>query len=53
MNKRTTGVTVVFGLLLAVTFGGIVLHQLTGYHYPTSPEAAFELNVLATSTKRW
>ncbi|MGE5509587.1 MAG: hypothetical protein ACM3RP_14050 [Chitinophagales bacterium] len=47
MNKGTTGLTVVFSLLLAVTFGGIVLHQLTGYHYPTASEAAaFEMNVL-------
>lgn len=46
MNKNTTGLTIVFGLLLAVTLGGIVLHQLTGYHYPTTPAQAYEMNVL-------
>jgi hypothetical protein len=46
LHKQTTGLTAVFGLLLAVTWGGIILHQLTGYHYPTTPAQAYEMNVL-------
>jgi hypothetical protein len=46
MNRRTTGLTTVFGLLLVVTLGGILYHYLTGYHYPASPASTFEVNVL-------
>lgn len=46
MNNRSTGLNVIFGLLLAVTAGGILWHNLTGYHYPASPAFHYELNVL-------
>lgn len=46
MNRQTANVTVVFGLLLTVTLGGILYHYFTGYHYPASPASTFELNVL-------
>lgn len=46
MNRQTTGLTAVFVSLLAVTLGGIIFHQLTGYHYPTSPATAYEFNVI-------
>lgn len=46
MNKQTSGLTTVFGLLLVVTLGGILHHYFTGYHYPASPASMFELNVL-------
>jgi len=46
MNRRTTGLTTIFGLLLVVTLGGILYHHLTGYHYPASPAMNFEVNTL-------
>jgi|GEM_PF-2595224 len=46
MNKRTTVVAVVFASLLTVTLGGIILHQLSGYDYPTSPAFSYEMNVI-------
>ncbi len=46
MNSQVAAVAALFGLLLAVTFGGIVYHQVSGYDYPASPASAFELNVL-------
>lgn len=46
MNRRTLGLSTVFGLLLAVTLGGILFHHFTGYLYPASPAGTFELNVL-------
>ncbi|MGE5623657.1 MAG: hypothetical protein ACM3UP_01375 [Methanocella sp.] len=46
MNRRASGLTAVFGLLLAVTLGGILYHQSTVYHYPVPPALAFEMNVL-------
>lgn len=46
MEHKTSGVATVFTLLLVVTLGGILLHRLTGYNYPTSPAFDFELNIL-------
>ncbi|MBE3577026.1 MAG: hypothetical protein IMX00_04980 [Limnochordales bacterium] len=46
MSRRIAGVAWVFGLLLAVTVGGILYHVISGYDYPASPASAFELNVL-------
>lgn len=46
MNKQTSGLSAVFGLLLIVTLGGIFYHYLTGYNYPASPAMNFEVNVL-------
>jgi hypothetical protein len=46
MNRRTTGLTAVFSALLAITFGGILLHQWTGYDYPSSALTAYEMNVI-------
>lgn len=46
MEQKTFGVTMIFGLLLAVTLGGILLHLLTGYDYPSTPATDFELNTL-------
>lgn len=46
MERKTSGVTTVFGLLLVFTLGGILLHQLIGYDYPASRAFDFELNVL-------
>jgi len=46
MSRRTTGLATVFSLLLAVTLGGIILHQLTGYDYPASKALAYEMNVI-------
>lgn len=46
MQKQTTGLHTVFLLLLVVTAAGIVVHYLTGYHYPATPAFNFEINVL-------
>ncbi|HYG56863.1 MAG TPA: hypothetical protein VD902_02180 [Symbiobacteriaceae bacterium] len=46
MYKQATGLTAVFSILMALTLGGIILHQLTGYHYPASEAFAYELNVI-------
>ena len=46
MNREMKSATIVFGVLLTVTLGGIVLHQLTGYSYPATHASSFELNVL-------
>lgn len=46
MNRSTKGLTAVFAMLLAVTLGGIIVHQLSGYQYPASPAVAYELNVI-------
>ncbi len=46
MLKRTVGLTTVYGLLLAVTLGGIIYHYLSGYDYPATPASTFEINVL-------
>ena len=46
MKKQTGGLVAVFMALLAVTLGGIILHQLTGYDYPASAKAAHEMNVI-------
>jgi hypothetical protein len=46
MNTRTTGLAVIFALLLLVSTGGILYHYATGYDYPASPASTFELNVL-------
>lgn len=45
-SRPIEGVTTVFGLLLAITLGGIVYHQISGYGYPASPAFDYELNVL-------
>ncbi|HEY3314539.1 MAG TPA: hypothetical protein VGL40_04565 [Bacillota bacterium] len=46
MKRRTLGLEAIFGLLLVVSLGGILLHHLTGYPYPASPASDFEMNVL-------
>lgn len=46
MNQRTSGLTTIFATLLALTLGGIIIHQLTGNHYPASEAASYELNVI-------
>ncbi|MCL4517209.1 MAG: hypothetical protein M1379_16755 [Firmicutes bacterium] len=46
MEQKKSGVTMIFGLLLAVTLGGILFHLLTGYDYPSAPATDFELNTL-------
>ncbi|MFZ5814441.1 MAG: hypothetical protein ACOY93_03970 [Bacillota bacterium] len=46
MPRPATGLTAIFAALLILTLGGILLHQLTGYHYPASEAAFYELNVI-------
>lgn len=46
VKGRIAGVASVFGLLLAVTLGGILYHSISGFDYPASPASNFELNVL-------
>lgn len=44
--SQSRGLSLIFGLLLVVTAGGIIYHYLSGYHYPATPAFSFELNVL-------
>ncbi len=46
MTRQNTGLFTIFAALLAVTFGGILLHLATGYHYPCSDAFFYELNVI-------
>lgn len=46
MNRKSAGAVAVFAALLAVTIGGIIYHQLSGYLYPTAPAHSYEMNVL-------
>lgn len=46
MNKQSKGMAAVFAVLLVVTLAKIILHQLTGYAYPSSAATAYEFNVI-------
>lgn len=46
MGRQTSALATVFTVLMAVTLGGIILHQLSGYDYPASAAVAYEMNVI-------
>lgn len=46
MVKQSKRLAWVFAVLLAVTLGKIILHQVTGYAYPSSAATAYEFNVI-------
>ncbi|NLG68835.1 MAG: hypothetical protein GX496_04580, partial [Firmicutes bacterium] len=46
MSSRLRGLVGAFGALLVVTAVSILVHRLSGYDYPASQAATFELNVL-------